>query len=484
MRALFALILVVPLLAGCLQHKSETTTSATASTTSGQPGLSAVQAIGNSTVRNVALPPEFGSGFKVTTVNTGFDGAEPNIGITSKGNVYATAFQQVVTSKDTGKTWTKVANAVQSPTSLDPMLWVDPVTDRIYSEQLYVGCNYLSFSDDEGATWVSNPASCGTPGIDHQKVASGPYAGPLTPLGGNPAAKHEVSFCYNKIGGTFCAISLDGGITYQFDNLVDTSPTAQAVATGFSCGGINGHQRYAPDGTLYVPYGLNCGVAFVGVSKDGGASWTPVNLKQPNLEIDPAMTVTPDGTAYYMYRSDDERMYLMRSHDQFATHDGPFLITPANVNGTVFAGITSGSDGRIAYVYLGHEGAFDPKHQIDPSTAPDKTRWNLYIGMSLDAGAAQPTFVTQRVTPLEDPVQIGCVWLGGGGVPCRNLLDFIDMHTGPDGRFWVAYTDGCTSKECKAPDAQPTDSRDRNLSIAYLADGPSLYADKGRLSQT
>lgn len=64
---------------------------------------------------------------------------------------------------------------------------------------------------------------------------------------------------------------------------------------------------------------------------------------------------------------------------------------------------------------------------------------------SFDADAEGPTFLSHQVTPAEDPVQVGCVWLGGGTggrMGCRNLLDFIDMTHNPDGRWYIAITDG------------------------------------------
>jgi hypothetical protein len=367
------------------------------------------------------------------------------------------------------------------------MLWVDPTTDRIFSNQLNVACAWLSFSGDEGATWSESPASCGLPAIDHQKFATGPYAkgSPFLPASGNPLYPNVATFCYNKIGGTFCAVSFDGGLHFVLDNLVDSAPVSGAIATDRSCGGINGHQKFGPDGTIYVPYGYNCGQAFVATSTDSGLTWALHHLGAPQMEIDPAVTITPDGTAYYMGRGDDQAFYLFRSKDHFATHEGPFRITPPDVNGTMFAGLTSGSDGRVAFAYLGHKADLAHPGTIrDSIHSYDRTRWHLYVGMSLDAEAAAPYFLINQATPDTDPVQVGYIWEGGGDDPGRNLLDFIDMQTGPDGRFWVTYTDGCTSPGCQAPDALPSDSRDNMITVARLEEGPSLIASKGRLGPT
>ncbi len=478
MRLLVATLLVVALLAGCAKPAPSSNSSAQVEAPLVPADLSVLS--GNTTK---ALPAAFGGGFHMAWKDTGFDGAEPNIGITPAGNAFITAFSTVIRSKDVGQTWEATVDRTVAPTTLDPMLWVDPATGRVFSNQLNVACAWLSWSDDEGDSWTPSPVSCGLPAIDHQKFASGPYSAssPLAPAAGNPLYPNHVSFCYNKIGGTFCAVSVDGGIHFVLDNLVDTAPIGPSIATDRSCGGINGHQKYAPDGTIYVPYGLNCGIAFVAVSTDSGVSWTLHRLGFPQFEADPFITVTSDGTAYYMWRDDTQRMKLIRSHDRFATFDGPFDITPPEVTGTMFAGLTAGSPGRIAWSFLGHTTPYTG----DPPSATfvnATARWHLYAGMSLDADAAEPTFVTQRVTPADDPVQVGPIFEGGGGDPSRNLLDFIDMHTGPDGRPWIAFTDGCTSKACKTPDAKPSDSRDAQIAAAWMQSGPSLFADKPRLS--
>ena len=486
MRILAAAVVGLLLLAGCAQ----TAPPSSSAPTSVEPTLDPnVRVLGDAPGQ---LPAAFGGGFKVAWKDIGFTGAEPNIGVTSTGSVFVSGFEAnpddplgvqlvptVLRSGDGGATWQKTENPLNAPTTLDPLLWVDPTTDIVYSSQLNLACAWLSQSADDGATWTVSPASCGLPGADHHKFATGPYAAasPFAALSNNPLATRHATFCYNKIGGTFCSVSVDGGLRFEYEALVDLNPVASTVATDRSCGGINGHQKYAPDGTIYVPYGLNCGLAFVAVSTDSGFSWTVRRIGYPQLEADPFVAVTDDGTAYYMWRDEDQRMKLVRSTDRFATFDGPFDITPPEVTGTVFAALTAGSAGRIAWAFLGHTTPFE-NGTVGPDLVGDKARWHLYAGMSVDADAEAPTFVTQQVTPNEDPLQIGPICDTGA---CRNHLDFIDMAPGPDGRFWVAFTDGCANEPCRAPDAQPQESRDMQLGVAWLAEGPALKADLPRV---
>jgi hypothetical protein len=480
-RHVLAVLLLAALLAGCLKDTPAPAPAAPSPTPTAPPG---VLGAGNAST----LPAAFQAGFTATTVATGYQGGEPNIGVTSSGNVYVTAFQNVVKSADGGRTWAQVSDPTAPPTTLDPMLWVDPITDRIFSNQLYVGCSYLSFSDDEGATWTPSPVSCGTPGIDHQKIATGPYpaAAPQAALAA-AAYPNIASYCYNKLMATNCAVSLDGGLHYEVEQVVDSGNVAPNVNTPLSCGGLNGHQHHAADGTIYVPYGFNCGQAFVGVSTDGGLSWTPKRTNLPSLYVDMDVASTPDGTVYLFYKSNDQRVYVARSHDRFDTVEGPFLVSPPDVTGTMFTVMSAGSDGRLAFGYLGNKQNLN--NSLEDDMGPD-TVWDLYITMTLDAEAPVPTFVTTKANADGDPVQRGSICMSSpngcrdddgqpGGNSNRNLLDFIDSAMGPDGRFWVVFTDGCVNRQCLKPgQTDVTTSRDTMVSVARVTFGPSLLADR------
>jgi hypothetical protein len=457
------------LLGGCLgfgESSSSTETAVVTQTGSTQ----AHRAEGDHAVA-VAVPAVF-TGMKVSSAATNFRGAEPSIGITSKGAVVATAYEDIVRSLDGGKTWS-VVHHVGLGESFDPFLYVDPATNQVFAIHINPVrvCNVLATSRDDGATWTELPMRCPVPDVDHQKLSTGPYPSALAAAGSLAPYPQYTVLCYNLLGATHCAGSLDGGITYENDMVVDGTPVGD-------CGGLNGHQLQAPDGSIYVPYGFNCGGARVAVSADGGLTWTRHDLKQAQLEIDPELARTPDGTMYYLYRGGDQLVHLLRSKDGFATTQGPFIVSPPGVRSTAFLGMAAGSDGRVSFSYLGTTDT-----DAGPDAAPSSARWSLYAGMTVDGEATAPTIVTARVSPQTDPVQLGSIC---DDKACkdgnRNLLDFIDMSRGPDGRFWIAYADGCTSDACKTPgQTNPQTSRDDTLSIAYMAEGPSLLADKGTL---
>ncbi len=418
------------------------------------------------------------------------EGAEPNIGITSTGSIFVTTFDQVRRSRDQGRSWETVHDLITPdyPTTedllatSDPMLWVDPDTDRIFANHMNpaILCTYMAWSDDDGESFFERPADCGVPYLDHQKIMTAPYAGPLS--GVPKPYPNAMYMCVNKIElGTWCAVSLDGGVSFAYDR--------QAYQNDPFCGNINGHPAAYPDGTVAVALG-SLGVycdrpLTVVVTEDNGLTWS---IRQcladvGQAEIDADITVTPDGTAYMLYRDTDQIAYLLRSRDKFQTCE-TFRVAPPDHTINAFAGIASGDDGRIVMAYLGTTDA--QRKDAGPSNATAGSKWHLYVTTSFDAATDVPTFVTQQVTPNEDPVQLGCVWMGGGGggpFRCRNLLDFIDLVRDKDGRVYVAITDGCVPRNGCTGDPVRSDfqSRDRQIGVVIQDSGMSLFAAKGVL---
>jgi hypothetical protein len=94
--------------------------------------------------------------------------------------------------------------------------------------------------------------------------------------------------------------------------------------------------------------------------------------------------------------------------------------------------------------------------------------WHLYVAATYDGGA---TWTTVDATP-SDPVQKGCIWLGGGSNQCRNLLDFMDVTVDQIGRIVVGYADGCTGA-CASGGASNWASR---ATIARQSGGTGLFA--------
>src|ERR1041385_3087958 len=237
MRGFLPLLVAALLFAGCLEGHSSHPSTPTPPATTTTPSLLSYDGEGNL----VATPPAF-TGLHYSTVPIGY-GGEPNIGVTSQGNAFVTGFEQTYRSTDHGKSWAIVfdqtqqlgpvpSNAKDSVLSTsDPMLWVDPFTDRVYTDHmLSLACSNLSWSDDEGATWTFRPVDCGILVNDHQKLATAPWHGPA-PQPTSLVHNSVLYYCYNKLVATDCAVSLDGGLTYAYDRPVTVAPNPPADGT-------------------------------------------------------------------------------------------------------------------------------------------------------------------------------------------------------------------------------------------------------------
>ncbi|MEA3202282.1 MAG: hypothetical protein QOE90_3710 [Thermoplasmata archaeon] len=445
---------------------------------------------GNGTARPV--PADVVKGIEQLVPGTG---AEPNVGVTSKGSLFVTTLDQVRRSTDHGKTWKVVEDLVTPGAPLtddqfgtsDPMMWVDAGTDRVFANQMHPAllCTWMSWSDDDGNTWTERPLDCATPGLDHQKVMTAPPPATIPRAPGQYPSL--VYMCVNKMldtglggladgMGTSCMTSFDGGLSFPLER--------EVYVNDHLCSNINGHPAAFPDGTVALVLGNLGGTRCerpltVVLSEDGGVTWSvrQCDPKLGQLEIDADITVTPDGTAYLLYRDHDEMTHLLRSKDKFQTCQS-FRVAPPGQTLDEFTAITSGADGRLAMAYVGTRDPQDPG--ASPSNATLGSAWHLFVTTVDDAESASPTFVTTQVTPNEDPVQVGCIWLeGGGGGPhgCRNLLDFIDMVHDKDGRWYVAFTDGCVPRNGCAgnvADVVGGQSRERQVGVAVQVSGPSL----------
>ncbi|HVL88008.1 MAG TPA: sialidase family protein [Candidatus Thermoplasmatota archaeon] len=432
------------------------------------------------TLAGVAAVPEAFQSLRVRLALTGYNGAEPTIGVTSDGTIFATSsvptasaagraatlHHQLVRSRDHGLTWEPVGDVVVGPkANLDPWMWVDPITNRVYNAPLYVVCTWASWSDDLGQTWTANPLTgCGPPAHDHQKLTTGPPPPGVTTMG----YPNVVYYSYNSFRdeGTWISTSLDGGRTWSLGGVAHPSDCHAGVAGPVAVG---------IDGTAYSPKPA-CKGANVAVSRDGGRSWEVTGriddygIQEP-LAVNPHIATDSAGNAYLVYPGLDNLLYVSVSTDAGRTWSKPIRASPPQVTGTVFSVITAGEPGRVAIAYLGTDADTSRwggnGHPPSPENADESTVWHFYLTMSENALDADPLFVSQRVTPEDDPVQIGCVWQSGGGNPCRNLLDFIGM-TQHEGRPYVVFADGCD--RCTSA----SESRLRRVTVAILEDGPGL----------
>ena len=132
----------------------------------------------------------------------------------------------------------------------------------------------------------------------------------------------------------------------------------------------------------------------------------------------------------------------------------------------------AGDDDRAAFAFYGtptEGGLQDPRFQ---------GVWHLYVAQTYDGGM---TWFTVDVTP-NDPMQRGCIWLGGGANICRNMLDFMGIDVDKRGRVLIGYNDGCAGAECsQAAPGVTGNSYTALAAIARQTGGKGLFAEHDAL---
>jgi len=357
-------------------------------------------------------------------------------------------------------TWDDVSFPTTAANTLDPIGWMDHPTERWMTSQLSGTTSVAAITDDAGATWIPSEGGPGNGGVDHQTVGSGPYHEPLTRDPGGALYPNAWYYCSQDLVAALCARSDDGGLTFA---------PAVPIYTD-ECGGLHGHVKVGPDGTVYVPNKACGDKQGVVVSEDNGVTWSvrTVPLSSPG-DWDPAVAIGPDDTVYFAYDDGDGHAKVAVSHDHglswTSTQD---VGAPANVAHSAFPVAVAGDKDRAAVAFLGTDypgaGAF-----ADNASWPGV--WYLYVSETFDGG---DTWSTVNATP-NDPVQRGTI-CAGGFLGCdngtRNLLDFNGIDVDKQGRVLVAYADGCVG----ACIAAPPGTFSAIATIARQVSGKRLFA--------
>ncbi|MGN6332102.1 MAG: sialidase family protein, partial [Motilibacteraceae bacterium] len=313
--------------------------------------------------------------------------------------------------------------------SLDPILFTDHATGRTFESQLAGKAALTCYTDDDGKTWAPSQGSGINSGVDHQTLGGGAFpAGDLGPLP-TSSYKNAVYYCSQDIADASCAVSRDGGTTFG---------PAVPMYSLLDCGGLHGHVKVAPDGTVYVP-NKGCGAnQAVVVSEDAGTSWSvrpdPASLAG---DSDPSVGIGAKGSVYLGYQNKDGTPRIAVSRDKGKTWLYDQNVGAAlGIKNVVFPTVVAGDDDRAAFAFLG---TTTGGNYQDATTFTGV--WHLYVATTYDGGQ---TWSTVDATPT-DPVQKGSICTGG--TTCgqdRNLLDFIDSTVDEQGRVLVAFADGCT----------------------------------------
>lgn len=418
-----------------------------------------------------------GEALVVQGTYVGREAAEPTMGVDRLGRAFyaASAFDgvfgisaktKVMRSVDGGVTWQDVNPKLPGtredlpPASLDPMVYVDRDTGRVFTIDLegLVG-SFLSFSDDGGTTWTSSALT--SPGInDHQTLFAGP------PPAGNPALTPRdpkfpkvLYYCVNQVTNTGCSASADGGITF--------TPTAPVPWTCAGC--QTGHGVSDSSGRVFLPRGeigfeiqpLMEGEPRIAISENGGLTWriSVVARNQFTASRHTAVAADAEDNLYYVWFEAEQRLpYLSISRDHGATWSTPLMIAPPGVHDVNFPMITAGDEGRIAITF--------PGTRVDDQDDITRT-WDSYVVVSTNALDEDPLFVSNIANASNDPIHRGeCIGR------CAGMYDFLDIDMSPlDGTVWATATDTCTGSCRTNPHAEAAAMQ--GVAIHQLA-GPRL----------
>jgi hypothetical protein len=435
-------------------------------------------------------------------LRTGFGAGEPTLGATKDGTLFFQALDgppKVIRSKNGGRKWKDVSPMIgdrhRHPTTLDPFLWVDPDTGRVFTYDFFFGCSEISFSDDQGESWITTPFNCGLQ--DHQNLFAGPPA-LSTPVG----YENVVYSCSTQLGATIysiatqCLKSLDGGLTWTPTGtppyVTQNEPENDLGIDGY-CHGAIGHGFVGRDGTVYVPKGL-CGEPWVSISHDEGLTWERVQVAdngvpQTNIgvyEHEASVAADAKGNIYYFWMGGDRLPYLAVSKNGGKKWTDPIPAGPSGLKEATLPHLTVGGTGKVAIVYYGSTNSpGEPFPQYDDCkdkmiecfsnlfflNPPDpkryeKVTWNGYMTVSANALDKRPKFHTVTINNPSDPLVRGAC----GPIRCKTVYDFIDVVIDREGRPWGAYVDICI-QQCAAGG---TNNQGNEGVVGTIAGGPKL----------
>ena len=300
-------------------------------------------------------------------------------------------------------------------------------------------------SDSDGNLWTNFVAGGAPAGPDHETFGGGPYNNSSTPPPpAHPLYPNAIYYCSQNIaGGAECSRSDNGGVSF--------GPGVDIFNPVECYGGIHGHVKVGPDGTVYVPNSscsAGTGSQGVAVSLDNGLTWVDHTVPNSVGSGDPSVGIGSDNTVYLGYVNGDGRPHIAVSTDHGTTWTNDFEVgrpvdcppgdqfAPCRIKSAVFPTVVAGDGDRAAFGFLG---STDGGNYQDLSTFFGI--WNFYVATTYDRGAH---WVTVNATE-GDPVQKGAICLAG--ILCsssnRNLLDFNDIAVDREGRPLGAYADGC-----------------------------------------
>ena len=338
----------------------------------------------------------------------------------------------------------------------DPILFTDQATGRTFVSMLLLlsGQSEDSYTDNDGDLWVPQK-NAPTSAVDHQTEGAGPYKAPLI---ANPLYPNAVYYCSQDLVTALCSRSNDGGLTF--------GPTVPIYTT--ECGGLHGHVKVSPNGTVYVPNKDCGGEQGFAVSTDNGDTWTVRTVPGTSTgSSDPSIGIGANNRVYFGFANNDHQAAIAYTDDEGVTWSPSYDVGAAlHIKNIAFPEVTAGDNDRAAYAFLGST--------TDGSSSDPGFRgtWHMYAAHTYDGGK---TWQTVDTTP-NDAVQRGPIWFSGGAVNYRNLLDFNDAQHDAKGNVVLAMADGCAGANCnQAPSSATGNAYTQLATIIRQTGGLPLF---------
>ena len=298
-------------------------------------------------------------------------------------------------------------------------------TYRIYVASLNLASINVATSTDNGATFSQTPVQGGVPVDDREWIAA--YGADTSLLSYHDIVTNNIDVLRSDNGGTL--------YTQQSRVIPDTDYKAQNNELGNlvidhdnpSANGFWAYQSFvAPSKDPGLLGSAPYDEAFLGVSNDGGATWTdkpiPCSTQFGANGLDhnfPNVSVAPNGTIFYAM-SNDKAVYVAEStdHGDSWTCSGPVSSTSQAIFPWIVA-TDSGED----LVYYGAVGS-----------GASQT-WYVYFAQNLTQSVSG--WSNQQLMPVhQGPVCEGGVSCTGG----RQLLDDFAVDTDQSGWAHIAYS--------------------------------------------
>jgi hypothetical protein len=365
---------------------------------------------------------------------------EPSIKVDQKGIIYVAGVSSVAqasplwVSIDGGKSFSELATPEQvrehSPYGAEGDIAIDSQRHVYFADTAIPTTAFSRWtpSDTPGEqpTWdYTLPHGIGVhPGVDDR---------PWLAYGADTDGTESIWMYLNQVGYVAIYRTADGGITWE-NRLIDTVAHEVMIA--------------APRDSAETLYGFGRCEGYVVLcarsTHNGGATWIKTQVAKTDKgresgSIFVADAVDAAGSVYGVWSEadfDDGTGGDTKADNgcdiyySFSSDGGRTWSKKRQIDGrkgcSAFPWVTGGDKGRIAVAWY-ETSAQGPNE----NTVPAKAAW--YVKAALITGADRPSPSITTGTADANPVHVGPLE--------RNLWDYFQIATGPDGRFHIAYVE-------------------------------------------